>query len=72
MANNFSIEQAREKLAKKTGINSDELTYAGFSKDDSFIRYKFYKATDRSIIYTVLSDEEVDELDQTCPTDFAP
>lgn len=72
MANNFSIEQAREKLASKTGIPSEEFTYTGLSREDDFIRYKFYKGTDRSIIYTVLSAEEVNELDQTCPTDYAP
>ena len=72
MANNFSIEQAREKLARKTGISGSEFTYSGLSREDNFIRYKFYKGTDRGIIYTVLSDEEVEDLEQKCPTDFAP
>ena len=72
MANNFSIEQAREKLAKKTGVSETEFTYCGVSRNDGFTQYRFYKGMDRSVIYTVLSDEEVEDLDEKCPNDFAP
>ena len=72
MANNFSIEQAREKLANKTGIPVREFTYSGIEKEDNFIRYKFYRDTDRSIIYTVCSEEEVNDLEEYCPIDYAP
>ena len=72
MANNFSIEQAREKLANKTGIPVGEFTYSGLSREDDFIQYKFYRGIDRSVIYTVLSEEEVEDLEEKYPTDFAP
>ena len=72
MANNFSIEQAREKLANKTCIPVGEFTYSGIEREDNFIRYKFYRGIDRSIIYTVLSDEEVVDLEEYCPIDYAP
>ena len=72
MAINFSIEQAREKLARKTGISVSEFTYAGISKSENFIRYTFYMGQDRTVIYTVLSEEEVYDLEEKCPNDFAP
>lgn len=72
MAINFSIEQAREKLARKTEVSVSEFTFCGISKNEDFIRYSFYKGTDRSVIYTVLSEEEVYDLDEKCPNDFAP
>ena len=70
--NNFSIEKARGILATKTGIPVFEFIYAGVSKSENFIRYKFYRGDDRTILYTVLSEEEVNDLDETCPNDFAP
>ena len=72
MANNFSIEQAREKLAAKTGVPVGEFTYSGIERENNFTRYKFYRDMDRSIIYTVLSEEEVIDLEEHCPTDYAP
>ena len=72
MANNFSIEQAREKLAIKTGIPSGEFVFHGISNIDDFVRYEFTKGFDREIIYTVLSPEEVDDLEEHCPIDSAP
>ena len=72
MSNNFSIGKAREKLERKTGIPAEEFTYCGISREEDFVRYKFYRGSDRSIIYTVLSEQDVENLDQTCPTDFAP
>jgi len=72
MSNNFSIEQARKKLASKTGIPSEEFTYSGILRKENFIQYSFYRGIDRSIIYTVLSEEEINDLEEYCPIDFAP
>ena len=72
MANNFSIEHAREKLACKTGIPAIEFMHVGVSREGNFTRHKFYKGTDRTILYTVYSEDEVNELDEYCPVDYAP
>jgi len=72
MANNFSIDEAREKLASKTGIPVEEFIYSGITRENDFIQYKFYQGIDRSIIYTVRSEEEVNDLEEKCPIDFAP
>ena len=72
MANNFSMEQAREKLASKTGIPSSEFTCSKILREGNFTKYKFYRWNDRSIIYTVLSEDEVNALEENCTNDYAP
>ena len=70
--NNFSIEQARETLAQKTGIPASELIHSGVSKIGDFTQHHFYRHNDRSIVYTVLSQEEVEYLEDTSLLDYAP
>ena len=72
MAINFSIEEARERLANKTGVPAEEFTHCGITKENGFIQYKFYKGLDRAIVYTVRSEEEENDLEENYPIDYAP
>ena len=72
MSNNFSIEQAREILAQKMGIPTRELIHSGVSRNGDFTQHYFYRETDRTIVYTVLSQEEVDYCDEISSIDYAP
>lgn len=72
MANNFSIDEARKILAQKTGIPARELIHWEISRNGDFTQHHFYRDTDRTIIYTVLSQEEVDYCEETSLIDYAP
>lgn len=72
MAINFSIEEARERLANKTGVHAEEFTHCGITKENGFIQHKFYKGLDRAIVYTVRSEEEENDLEENYPIDYAP
>ena len=72
MADHFSMEQAREQLARNTGIPGDELIHCGVSQNGDFTRHHFYRKNVRTIEYTVFSQEEVDYLEETGIIDYAP
>ena len=72
MVNNFSIEQAREQLSQKMGIPTSELIHSGVSKNGEFTQHHFYRKADKTIVYTVLSQEEVEYCEEVSSIEYAP